>query len=479
MSGEDINFQLRLEAAKQSFRRFYPFSTVQNEKGLIFAEPWSHFFDPQYSPQNISLVDALLQGKSGTMLKARQLGASWLFTAFNVWDAQFNTVLPIQNFSQGEEEAKELIRKAEVVYDNLPPGLQVPLKTKPTSKLIEWQDGAGRLMAFPSTKKAGRSYTSRRSFADENAFHEYALENFNAAEPQAEAMWLVSTANGENFFKEQFWSSWRGESDNVSFFYPWWVRPDRQNADGTPSQTWYDAKLAKFKGFEEDFRAEYPATPQEAFLSKGNLVYPMFSQTKHVLPVPPVPFEDTKIRLAGVDWGGNDPTAIVILGVTSSGHVHQYNEWYQDDGEPPILEEMAAYLREWNDYAPLHGIYCDNSEPGMIRNLGMHFGGVQPSKANRSRPEGLGLTAALLKQERLTLSANCVKSIAEFYSYKRRISTDPNTKERYYSSGGPVPNHGDAMDARRYALMALISMQTTPSDSVGTLDGSPIVRKAV
>ena len=142
------------------------------------------------------------------------------------------------------------------------------------------------------------------------------------------------------------------------------------------------------------------------------------------------------------------------------------------------MEEIAAFLRQWKGPGT---VYCDPSEPVAIVDLGraLRGSGWTAEAADNRRGEGLGFVGWLLDADRLTISADCRDSIAEFPGYRWTNRTDPSDKTRY-STSTPVDNHADGMDERRYLVMAWMdAIRGYSSPLVQSLDGRPRDRWAV
>lgn len=482
---------LALACAPDDFEAFQDFcyilgdadpDDIDSVPGVIPAPAWPHFGDPQYSPQHVSMDEALETGREIICCKARQLGVTWHLEKRNVFDAQWHTHLPIQQISQGEEEAKGLNRKAAFIYNHLPTELQEKLIRKETSLEMEWQT-AGRLMAFPSTGKATRGETAFRSLFDENSRHEYAREGYSAAEAQTRQIVQVSTANGRNFFGQRFLKAWEAGPDSpiVAIFYPWWVRPDRQNPDGSPNLEWYAAKRAKYEGFDDDFLAEYPATVSDAFRVKKGLVYTDFAPERHVAQVHPFSWQEASVRVFGVDWGGGHPTAMGVYGVSPSKTaktIHKFAEFHRAGGDVPGVGEMGDWLLGWHNLAPFTKGVCDPSQANSIKHLRLM--GLPAWKAENARQNMVQLVQ-LLKTGRYSIHASCTYSIDEFSNYRRRTAIDPNTKENY-ATDTPVQNHGDHMDEQRYSVNCILELigEIFPSlGGVSELHGRKLAKYAV
>lgn len=403
-------------------------------RGLIPFEQWPHL---------VTLLNEWEKKKSGVVLKARQLGVSWAVAVYAAWVARRPGALVLL-LSQGQMESFELLRKVkDVLQEHRTHPVELHKDAEGSVEIL----GGGKIVALPSTARAGRGYTATLVIADEAAYHPYAEDNYVAYKPALDGggqLLVVSTANGNlGFFSDMYWGAVQGANGYEHWFLPWHLRPGRDEA-------WLKRERKAFRGLPAEFKQEYPDTPEDAFVSLTGLVYPQFHVDRHVARNA-VAWEQNKWRLAGVDFGGGDPTAIVPMGVSWDDHVHQYGEFYR--AGPVTIEEIGSYLWTLHRIAPFHAILADPSQQvaiASLRSLGLP---VYP--ADNRRGEGLGNVAWLLDNNRLTIDDRCEHSIGEFHGYRWKESIDPNSKERFATST-PVDHHADAMDARRYAVMHII-----------------------
>ena len=105
-----------------------------------------------------------------TMLKARQIGISWLLAAYQLHGAMFTPNFLGGEVSAGQDESAELVTKAIFILAHLPYASIPTLSTENKSEL-KFNATNGAIVAFPSTPNAGRGYTFSRFIADEAAFH--------------------------------------------------------------------------------------------------------------------------------------------------------------------------------------------------------------------------------------------------------------------------------------------------------------------
>ena len=431
-------------------------------------------------PHLIERAEAWERGDGEVILKARQLGLSWLVAAYTLWRGLYWPG-DIALISKGEREAKKQLKRSAFVYSQLPDHFRTHAPARFATEEATFHN-TNTMLALPSTEDIGVSYTFRRVVMDEEGFHPYAKGNFGALEPTMSAggQFLgLSTANprlGPNgFFHDQYWGSKAGKTGYRAVFIPWYARPERDAA-------WLSERRGHFTGLSEEFDAYYPATDAQAFVARSGLVYPQFDTNVHVW-VPreghedPWHWWDSVRRVAGVDFGGGDPTAVTMLGMSGKHHLHQFGEFYRRGAVG--IAEIAGYIAGWDG----PGIaVCDPSEPVAIETLNQALRGTgwTAQAADNRRGVGLGFVGWLLDENRLSIDAGCLDSIAEFPGYRWATRTDPNDKNRYATST-PVDNHADGMDARRYAVMELLAllrpMAVMPRRAYNT--GRPLSTRAV
>ena len=461
---------MRVRARKQS-QQAIPFTEFLTHVVVRSDDPDNPFPTAwQPWPYLMERAEAWERGDSEVILKARQLGFTWLIAAFYDWCARRGDACG--HFSVGQTEARELLKRVEYIEMHLPRHLQAGATFRADD--VVYPSG-GSIRAFPSTEHAGISYTFQRVGMDEAAFHPYGAANYAAVRPTISAggqFVALSTADpslGPNgFFHDQYWKSKAGETPYRAVFVPWSARPDRDEA-------WYKRERAAYAGDPERFDAYYPDSDAAAFVGKAGLVYPMFSVQRHAPLDHPWRWEDSVRRVAGVDFGGGDPTAVVPLGLSGRHHVHQFGEFYRRG--PVAVEEIAAFLSR---YSGPGLALCDPSEPVAIETLSRALAGTgwMARAADNRRAEGLSFAGWMLDNDRLTIHASCRDSIAEFPGYRWIERTDPHSRERYATST-PVDNHADAMDARRYALLELMNVIRGGGAPVASLSGKPRPRHAV
>jgi hypothetical protein len=266
-------------------------------------------------PDQFRLMLLLMSAKLILILKARQLGISWLVCAYTLWLCYFQEGRVALLFSQGQLEANELLRRIKALYDRLPEWMRTAgpaLVTSNTSQLA-WSNGSS-IQSLPATEKAGRSFTASLVVMDEFAFMAWGETLYSALKPTIDGggqLVILSTANGIGTLFHQLWRDAVSKANNfTAVFLPWWSRPTR-------TLEWYSnlAKDAASPLQIQIIRQEYPATPEEAFISIGaDRFLPditLWDSCKEALP----PLDPREPMVLAADAGvTDDPFALV--GVT-------------------------------------------------------------------------------------------------------------------------------------------------------------------
>ena len=315
-------------------------------------------------------------------------------------------------------------------------------KTLASEHRIEWGDGSIDMWSGDDAANAIRGRKYKRIIIDEAALIPALMDAWErSVRPTLTDMrgdaWFISTPRRGGAFEELFR---RGQGDDPHWMS--WQMPSSVNPFLDPAELEEARATMSDDAFRQEYLAEFEA-------AESDLVFPEFYRDTHVKPAP-CRWEETKWRIAGVDLGGGDPTAIVPLGVSKDERVHQFGEFYRRGDV--ALDDLTDYLFDWHHRAPFTAIVVDPSAkaiPESLRRLGLP---VYP--ANNARGEGFEAVRFWLQSGRFTIEPTATNSIAEFAGYRWAKRRDGESGERYATST-PVDHHADAMDARRYALMAL------------------------
>lgn len=213
------------------------------------------------------VLDAMERDPLLVILKARQLGISWLACAYILWLCTQHAGKTVLLFSQGQLEANELIERISFMhYEHKE---KLPALMRENTQELEWANGSG-VKSLPATKKAGRSFTASLVVFDEFAFMLFGAALYAAAKPTIDdggKLWIISSADGQGTSYHQFWQAAKaGQNGFTPIFLPWSARPSRD-------AEWRDRKLSEAYGETSTVLREYPENDIEAFTHAAGLVY--------------------------------------------------------------------------------------------------------------------------------------------------------------------------------------------------------------
>lgn len=260
------------------------------------------------------LVEWFHTCKRCVVLKARQLGVTWVAAAYAVWTLLFRPGSLVLVYRQKEDEAKELVRRIWTLLKSLPSYLwnraevTAPARDVLPSTVIEltFPDGrVSRVSGMTSTGGAGHGRTAALVIGDEWSRIDRASEIMKAVSAvvgQSGHVILVSTANGryneQTFSGNHFHYIW-SHADDAGFerrFLSWRNHPDRDD-------DWYVNSPETRSLLEHERMEQYPSNPEEAFtmsqrayFDKASLLW--YARDRIMDPVLTGKFEETRAGTA-------------------------------------------------------------------------------------------------------------------------------------------------------------------------------------
>lgn len=266
--------------------------------------------------------------------------------------------------------------------------------------------------------------------------------------------WLTTTPRGRNWLYDVFVA--RRNPNCALWSYETAANPHLPKEYVADLYASYDAETAA-----QELRA--------CFTSYSGLVYPEFERAQHVTSGASGPFARV---IAGVDEGYTNPSAILVIGLTTRDEAHVLDEFYARRVLRAELVARAVRLRQEHAIAEF---YVDPAAAGLIAE--MRAAGLDARPASNDVMPGIQHIKALLRPAQgsplLTVAPNCPYTIAEFESYRWKEAAggagdalgvcDMPLRE------APLPVNDHAMSALRYALyrpaVAPQSFVIRPQDS--------------
>jgi len=208
----------------------------------------------------------ILNAKLLTILKARQLGLTWICAAYVLWyiGTKKNRLAVV--ISAKGEWAVEFLERVYFMLHRLPVWMFPHVKKDITEVLkFKYEDGSESTAKSLSTTEAGaQSKTPDILILDETCWNPYIGEIFMASKPGIDAaggrIILISNsikfAPGWGWTRDTYVESMKGINTFKRIFLPWMARPDRP-------KNFKEIQLRE--GFDEDkFSLQYPETEGEA-----------------------------------------------------------------------------------------------------------------------------------------------------------------------------------------------------------------------
>jgi hypothetical protein len=216
------------------------------------------------------------------VLKARQLGLTWLCAAYALWRAIFHSYELIIIISAREDLAIEFLDRVKFMFDRLPIFMQPPVYKRSTTELsfgYEVKDDQGNIAlkglnstikSLPATPDAGQSKTISLLIMDESALNRYCREIWAAASPTLEhaagRAIIISNPSknrpGWPWTRDLYTNAMKGLNTFKRVFLSWAEVPGR-------GEDFLQLKATQEGLDEEDLSMQYPTTEDEAISVLG------------------------------------------------------------------------------------------------------------------------------------------------------------------------------------------------------------------
>jgi len=323
-------------AAAADVRVFARYARILHpERGEIPFKPW------RWQPD---LLHMFATTRLLVILKARQLGVSWLAAIYALWVAM-KPGKKVLLISKGQDEADDLLAKVTFIFDRLPEWLR-PFSRRNTSEL-EFPDLASSIESFPATEGVGRSKTASVVIIDEHGHQRWARKIFLALKPVVENGQLISisSANGQGALHTHIYLNGKpragqkrgspGPNGFVSVFIPWSAHPERD-------AYWRERARAEMSDLDDaEFAQEYPANDTEAFIVSGRPVFRAEDITAQSVVV-------GKGGETGVTYFADpEPGKVYVIGADTSEGLAQSNWCYAEVLERDSGDQVAVLAGRW------------------------------------------------------------------------------------------------------------------------------------
>ena len=217
-------------------------------------------------PAQFKVLEILLSERLIIILKARQLGLTWLVLGYILWLMLFNPVITAMLFSRRDTEAMYILGDERLLgmYKNLPDWMHFKGEFLANSAHNWILQNDSNAKAFPTS--AGDSYTASIVFVDEADLAPDLNKLMRQVKPTIDAggkMILLSRSDKDkptSEFKKIYRAAKAALNGWISIFLPWDIHPNRD-------QAWYQAQmddiLARTDSLD-DLHEQYPSTDEES-----------------------------------------------------------------------------------------------------------------------------------------------------------------------------------------------------------------------
>lgn len=404
---------------------------------VYFVEHYGHIEDrnsPEiivpftlWKEQKQALLD-MQSHKWTIILKARQLGISWLVLHYAMWVMLCHPGKSVIGLSKSETEAKELVRRMKLILRQMPGFLcekdevrqkgwgGIYFDATALSVTIHFPGkNDSTLQCFASGENAARSFTADLLIFDEWAFQQYDRSIWAAAlpvvnRPLSGQVIGVSTIARGSLFEELYTTP---DNGFYKLFIPWYADPSR-------TKEWYEA-TEKLSG-KAAMWAEYPETVEQALDVPGGRFFPEVSDSS-------ILSDDTlkqnTVCYVSLDYGldmlaaywylrdafGNsqiiheeyEPNLIISA---AADRILRTSQWLIERGDINKVEAYLAPPDLWNR----------SQETGKSRAILFGEAGLYLTKVNNDFAAGCSALKEMLKhgeeqKSKLTIYKNCAPNL--------------------------------------------------------------------
>jgi hypothetical protein len=439
------------------------------------------------------------------ILKARQVGLTWLCLSYALWQIIFRPIAAVGLFSRRDTEALYLLGQDRLrgMYKQLPDWMKTGHETIVDSG-HEWTLSNGSAVrAFPTS--AGDSYVSTLAIVDEADLSPDLNRLMRAVKPTIDnggKLVLLSRADKtapESEFKSIYRAAKRHQNGWGFIFLPWDVHPGRD-------AVWYERQKIDIQsrtGALDDLHEQYPKSDTEALAPRSldKRISPMWIEAcydemepvENVMGAPAIPgleiyklpSKDRRYVIGGDPAEGNptsDDSALTVLDWITGEECAVLANKFEPGTFGGHIQAVSVY---YNNASAM--VERNNHGHAVIQWLGEHARRVKLLNGHDDKPGWMSskLGKALLYTEcadhfrsnaRMDDPTQATKILHSFNSYQQLASIEGATLR------APEGQHDDRADSfalAQVARAAVIEGAAVVQSPIRNRGGSPNVRRSV
>lgn len=358
----------------------YAYILNENNGKSVKWQPWPYLLDIL---EILDIFDDIV------LLKARQLGWSWLVSLYCEHRTHFTEASKCLFISKDEDTSWELLAKPKYMNSMLPEFLRLQEKHADNKGLMDFRSNNSLIKALSATAAGGRSSAASIAVRDELAFHPYGEESFTAIGPTIDSggklidISTIDKDNLETHFSDRVNRAMRGatkkvmpsglevytggESGAVLVFGGVFLRPVRDERM-TIVDWWDNVIVPKYSEYQRE--KEYPRSIEEALsLPKGNAFFDVEAVNDMELHLQPPLFGGEINKHNGIvrifkppqvgrryviytdpSGGKEDPFATVVMDLATKEQVAAAGAYLPADDAAMIHDELCRAYHAFNSF---------------------------------------------------------------------------------------------------------------------------------
>lgn len=216
------------------------------------------------------------------VLKARQLGLSWVALAYALWLAICNPGQTVLILNRNLSAAIDLLDRVRFMHKHLPDELKARViqDSNASSMPVFGFANGSRIISLPGTEDAGTGLTAQLIIADEVSKWSWPRATFTsilATLAGGGTLIAISTAKGLGNYYAELWAGAQPGAEKPNGYFPIFIP---SSAHPARDEEWLAAEALKYPDLRK-FHQEHPETPSDAFQLADEAVFTEFDRSEH------------------------------------------------------------------------------------------------------------------------------------------------------------------------------------------------------